>query len=76
MHEISSILLVIPDWIKTDTNIQVRNFKNKEIGILSIDVEGLDLEVLTSLDLSLIKPQAFVIESFSSDITKDMSSKL
>jgi FkbM family methyltransferase len=48
----------------------------KDINFLSIDVEGLDLEVLESLDLANIRPQAIIIESFSSDLTNDIDSDI
>jgi FkbM family methyltransferase len=48
----------------------------KEINFLSVDAEGFDLNVLQSLDLTVIRPQAIVVESFSKDLISDLSSDI
>lgn len=48
----------------------------RDIHFLSIDVEGLDLDVLQSLDLVQIRPQAIIIESFEKDLISDINSEI
>lgn len=47
-----------------------------KINFLSIDVEGLDLMVLKSLDLDEYRPEVILIESFSKDIITDLNSDI
>jgi FkbM family methyltransferase len=47
-----------------------------KIDFLSIDVEGHDLNVLKTLDLTRIKPKIILIESFSKDIFQDLNSEI
>lgn len=44
--------------------------------LLSIDVEGHDLNVLRSLDLTKIRPNIIIIESFSMDVLEDINSEI
>ena len=44
------------------TIIESTKFKNKEIDFLSVDVEGLELEVLKGLNLNIYKPKIIVVE--------------
>ena len=37
-------------------------FRNKEIDFLSVDVEGVELEVLQGLNLDIYKPKIIVVE--------------
>lgn len=57
---------------KTKTNtltntIDNTEFKNQEIDLLSIDVEGFDFSVLKSLDFERYKPKVIAIESHLDD---------
>jgi len=48
--------------VKTKTLNQIVNsspFKNKQLDLLSIDVEGMDFRVLKSLDLNKYKPKNY-----------------
>jgi FkbM family methyltransferase len=45
-------------------------FKNKEIDFLSIDVEGVELEVLQGLNLNIYKPKIIVVELLDLDSKK------
>ena len=56
---------------KTLTSIlENTKFKNKEIDFLSIDVEGVELEVLQGLDLNIYKPKIIVVELLDLDSKK------
>jgi len=48
----------------------------KEFDLLSIDVEGHDFEVLSSLNLSIYRPKLIVIEMHGFDLLNPSSSKL
>ena len=50
--------------------------KGQFIDFLSIDVEGMDLEVLKSNDWAKFKPQYVVIESLFSQVKEDLNSKV
>jgi FkbM family methyltransferase len=56
---------------KTLTSIlENSKFKNKEIDFLSIDVEGVELEVLQGLNLNIYKPKIIVVELLDLDSKK------
>jgi hypothetical protein len=52
------------------------SFKNKEIDLLNIDVEGSDFQVLKSLNLKKYKPKMIIIESHEKEIKKILKSKI
>jgi FkbM family methyltransferase len=59
--------------IKTKTLTSIlenSKFKNKEIDFLSIDVEGVELEVLQGLNLNIYKPKIIVVELLDLDSKK------
>lgn len=49
---------------------------SKSISFLSIDVEGLDFQVLQSLDLKRYHPELILIESLDSNIEADINSEV
>jgi FkbM family methyltransferase len=55
-------------YIKTQTLTSILNEQNfqKKFELLSIDVEGVDLQVLKGLDLKCYKPQIICIENWNS----------
>jgi len=56
---------------KTLTSIlENTKFRNKEIDFLSIDVEGVELEVLQGLNLDIYKPKIIVVEFLDLDSKK------
>ena len=61
--------------VKTKTlNSIIENskFKNEKINLLSIDVEGHEIEVLRSIDLNKYFPEMIVIEFLERDILDNM----
>ena len=48
----------------------------KVIDLLSIDVEGHDFEVLSSLDLNIYRPRLIVVEIHKFDINNPSASKI
>ena len=50
--------------------IENSQYKNSKIDFLSIDVEGLELEVLKGFDISLYKPKIIVIEYLDLSLKK------
>jgi FkbM family methyltransferase len=48
--------------------IEESPYKDKQIDILSIDVEGMDFRVLNSLDIELYKPKIIIIEDHNTNI--------
>ncbi len=57
--------------IKTNTLTEIiDNTKIKEIDILSIDVEGFELKVLSGLDFSKYKPKVIIVEFLDLSSTK------
>ena len=56
--------------------ISSTKYKNKEIDLLNIDVEGSDFDVLRSINLKKYKPKIIIIESHLSDISKILSSNI
>jgi len=56
---------------KTLTSIlDATKFKDQKIDLLSVDVEGHDYEVITSLDFARYNPSLIVVESFASTLEK------
>lgn len=51
-------------------------YKNNEIDLLNIDVEGNDFDVLKSINLNKYNPKIIIIESHLKDINKIQSSKI
>jgi len=51
-------------------------YKNNEIDLLNIDVEGNDFDVLKSINLKKYNPKIIIIESHLSDINKIQSSSI
>ena len=56
--------------------LDATKYKNQEIDLLSIDVEGHDFNVLLSLNIYKYKPKIILIESPLRDINKIVSSEL
>lgn len=55
-----------------NTVIEKSKFKNKKINLLSIDVEGHELEVIKSIDLKKYYPDMIVVEHLETDILKNL----
>ena len=53
---------------KLTTLISKTKFKNKKIDFLNVDVEGVDLEVLKSLDFDIYRPKLICIEIINNSI--------
>ena len=51
-------------------------YKNKEIDLLNIDVEGLDFKVLCSLDFNIYNPKIIIIESHIKNIDLILKSEI
>ena len=65
--------------IKTNTLTNILkqiNFTNKEIHLLSIDVEGEDFNVLKGLDFNLFQPGLIIIENKNYSINKTCENKI
>ena len=48
--------------LKLDTILENSKYKNKQIDLLNIDVEGGDFDALRSIDLNIYKPKIICIE--------------
>ena len=54
--------------LKLDTILENSKYKNKQIDLLNIDVEGGDFDALRSIDLNIYKPKIICIEIDEEDI--------
>ena len=62
---------------KTLTSIlDATKYRNKEIDLLSVDVEGVDLEVLKGLDFKVYNPKVVVVESLNSNIDNILNGEI
>lgn len=57
-----------------DKILQLEKFE--QINFLSIDTEGNELNVLNSINLKKIRPQAIIIESFNTDIKNEIQTDI
>ena len=51
-------------------------YKGKQIDVLSIDVEGMDYKVLSSLSLDVYKPKIIIIESHHRSIEEILATDI
>ena len=68
-----------PNYRKTrrlDEILLSTRYKNKEIDLLNIDVEGKDFDVLKSINLKKYNPKIIIIESHLKNIKKIQSSNI
>jgi len=56
--------------------ISETRYKNRQIDILSIDAEGMDFEVLKSLNMEIYKPKIVLVESHENKIENILKSDL
>lgn len=75
-ENIPSRLMYIKKLKSTTLNALLANENLKKINFLSIDVEGNDRNVLSSLDLKNIRPQVIVVESFTTEIVNELNSDI